>query len=81
MGAHDPGRSSSDVGDAARLRSRAQLEEVGDALYKDAHNRRLRRQMLQEQLNAELEEVRRRPPADPALAAPCPRAPRRLATP
>eukprot|EP00908_Phaeocystis_cordata_P016484 Transcript_27744.p1 GENE.Transcript_27744~~Transcript_27744.p1 ORF type:complete len:816 (+),score=406.70 Transcript_27744:122-2569(+) len=58
MGAHDPGRSSSDVGDAARLRSRAQLEEVGDALYKDAHNRRLRRQMLQEQLNAELEEVR-----------------------
>jgi len=43
---------------AQPMRSRAQLEEVGDALYKDAHNRRIRRQMVEAQLSSELEQVR-----------------------
>lgn len=42
-------------------RPKAHLEEVGDALYKDAHNRRLRRQMMQEQLSSELHELRNGP--------------------
>lgn len=33
-------------------RTRAHLEEVSEALYKDAHNRRLRRQMIVEQVGA-----------------------------
>ena len=57
-------------------RTRAQLEEVGEALYRDAHNRRIRRQMVEAQLSSELEQARSRrdtspypassPPPDPA---------------
>ena len=39
-------------------RSRQHLEQVGDALYKDAHNRRIRAQMVQEQIDAGLADVR-----------------------
>ena len=42
-----------------------QLEAVGDALYKDAHNRQLRRQMMQEQLTDELQRAR----DDPKISA------------
>ena len=31
---------------------------MGDALYKDAHNRRIRRQMVEAQLSSELEQAR-----------------------
>ncbi|KAL1495300.1 hypothetical protein AB1Y20_017159 [Prymnesium parvum] len=48
-------------GEGAVVRSRAHLEEVGEALYKDAHNRRLRRQMMAEQMAAELNELRNIP--------------------
>ena len=40
---------------------------MGDALYKDAHNRRIRRQMVEAQLSSELEQVRSdRPTALPS---------------
>ena len=41
--------------------TRAQIEEVGDALYKDAHNRAIRRKMLEAQADAELAEQRAKP--------------------
>ena len=37
------------------------LEEVGDALYKDAQNRSIRRAMLEAQAEAELHERRNQP--------------------
>jgi hypothetical protein len=46
------------AGKAAAFKSRAELEEHSDALHRDAHNRRIRRQILQEQMDAELTEVR-----------------------
>lgn len=42
-------------------RSRAQLEQLGEALYKDAHNRHLRKQIVQEQVAAELDQMRNAP--------------------
>eukprot|EP00967_Tisochrysis_lutea_P120106 scaffold196647_cov32-Tisochrysis_lutea.AAC.1 len=46
------------VGKGPAAKTRAELEELADSLYRDAHNRRVRRQILQEQLDAELAEVR-----------------------
>ena len=37
---------------------RAHLEEVGDALYRDAHNRMIRRAMMDAQVDAELTDLR-----------------------
>ena len=56
-----PGRSQAGESAAAGApppRTRAQLEEVGEALYRDAHNRRIRRQMVEAQLSSELEQAR-----------------------
>lgn len=46
------------AGKAVAPKSRAELEELSDALHRDAHNRRVRRQIMQEQMDAELTEVR-----------------------
>jgi hypothetical protein len=43
---------------AAAPKSRAELEELSDALHRDAHNRRVRRQIMQEQMEAEMIEIR-----------------------
>jgi len=59
--AANPGRSQAGESAAAAApppRTRAQLEEVGEALYRDAHNRRIRRQMVEAQLSSELEQAR-----------------------
>ena len=67
-----PGRSQAGESAAAAApppRTRAQLEEVGEALYRDAHNRRIRRQMVEAQLSSELEQARSRRDTSPYPAS------------
>ena len=52
---------AAEISGVSRLSSRAALEEVSDALYQDAHNRSLRRQMLEAQAEAEAFELRNAP--------------------
>ena len=70
--AANPSRSQAGESAAAAApppRTRAQLEEVGEALYRDAHNRRIRRQMVEAQLSSELEQARSRRDTSPYPAS------------